>query len=167
MCHRMGLKQVKKGKKNRHTTFQPGHPRQYYSCSNALSFGERTGSGVFHIEMADSGILVVIFRILCSFFSTFFVFLIVLIVLLLRISESGRVFLHIIMKLFCGLLLFNLREVTTLRRWLLLKKREPLTLYTIGFYYFIIIKIRLLSISLCHFGVLTTALVSALKALIN
>ena len=45
---------VKKAKKNQQHTFQPGHPRQYYCVSNALSFGERTGSGVFHVEMADS-----------------------------------------------------------------------------------------------------------------
>ena len=47
--------EIEKAKKNRHPTFQPGHPRQYYSGSNALSFGERTGSGVFHVEVADSG----------------------------------------------------------------------------------------------------------------
>jgi len=44
-----------KAKKNQHHTFQPGHPRQYYCVSSALSFGERTNSGVIisHVEVAD------------------------------------------------------------------------------------------------------------------
>ncbi len=50
----MALKEKEKAKRNQQHTFQPGHPRQYYCVSNALSFGERTGSGVFHVEMADS-----------------------------------------------------------------------------------------------------------------
>ena len=50
----MVTNEKEKAKKNQQHTFQPGHPRQYYCVSNALSFGERTGSGVFHVEMADS-----------------------------------------------------------------------------------------------------------------
>ena len=43
-----------KAKKNRHPGFQSPHGRWYWRDSNELSFGERTGSGDFHVEVADS-----------------------------------------------------------------------------------------------------------------